>query len=302
MRVALTGATGLVGQYIARELQGQGHDLVLLLRPGARVAPLPRPALIVEGDLGATPPRTFLHGTDALVHAAFQHEPGRYRGGQGQDLTGFLRTNLMGSLALLEAARREGVGRAILLSSRAVYGQRSWAGRLDERHPAWPETHYGALKLALEGFARAFAREDGWPVTVLRPTGVYGIAEPFERTKWLGLVKAAIAGDVVPVGRASEVHAADVARAVALLLEQPTACVGGQCFNCSDRMVSTREIVAIVQSMTGARGPLPGEQVDDAFIEMDSGRLTALGLRFGGLPRLEATLKEICGRLGVLAA
>lgn len=297
MRVALTGATGLVGRYIAREMQACGHDLVVLVRPGTPATAVPGPAVIVEGELGGVPPGAFLAGADALVHAAFQHEAGRYRGGQGADLTGFLATNLMGSLALLEAARQAGVGRAVLLSSRAVYGERLWPGRLDERHPALPDTHYGALKLALEGFARAFGGEDGWPVAVLRPTGVYGIAEPFARTKWLGLVEAALAGEAVPCRRGSEVHAGDVARAVALLLDQPAERVAGRCFNCSDRMVSTREIVAIVQGLSGARGPLPAEPGDDGFIEMDSGRLAALGLRFGGRARLEATLEEICARL-----
>jgi UDP-glucose 4-epimerase len=45
-------------------------------------------------------------GTDAVVHAAFDHLPGRYRGGEGDDPARFRRINLDGSVRLFESAKR----------------------------------------------------------------------------------------------------------------------------------------------------------------------------------------------------
>jgi nucleoside-diphosphate-sugar epimerase len=46
-----------------------------------------------------------LAGCEALVHCAFAHVPGRYRGGEGEDPEGFLRLNLEGTLRLWDEAR-----------------------------------------------------------------------------------------------------------------------------------------------------------------------------------------------------
>ena len=48
-------------------------------------------------------------GADTLVHAALEHVPGRFRGGEGDDLAGYLRANVGGGLALLaDGAGRRG--------------------------------------------------------------------------------------------------------------------------------------------------------------------------------------------------
>lgn len=298
MRIALTGGTGLVGTFITDHLLAAGHDLTLMVRPGTDAALVPPGVAVVTGTLSAPADLSWLAGQDALVHAAFAHAPGRYRGGEGEDLAGFLDANLTGSLRLMATAQKAGVGRCILLSSRAVYGSRVPGRALDEDHPATPASHYGALKASLEAFGGSLWLQDGWPVAALRPTGIYGIARPFARTKWLDLVQAVIDGaDALPVRRSSEVHGEDVARAVELLLTADRAAIGGQAFNCGDLMVSTRDIATIVQATTGSSGPLPEERIDPLFLEMECGRLRRLGLVFGGRRRLESTIAAICARL-----
>jgi UDP-glucose 4-epimerase len=295
MRVAVTGAAGYVGRFVVAELLAQGWEVRAWAREGTDRGGFPGPVEWVEGGLerpeSALP---LVEGTDALVHAAYRHLPGRYRGGEREDLEGYLAANLTGTLSLLSRAYTAGVGRVVFLSSRAVYGRRLPGRPLDEDHPAWPDSHYGAYKAAVEAFLAAWAATTGRAACALRPTGVYGLTRPIGRSKWLDLVAAVLAERSWPVARAgTEVHGEDVARAVRLLLTAPEAEVAGRAFNCSDLTVSTRDVAAIVQDLTGVRGPLPDPPASLPANVMETGRLRALGLRFGGRPLLERTVAEL---------
>lgn len=293
MRVAVTGATGYVGRFIVAALQAEGSTVRALARVGSERGGFPEGIDWVTGGLrDRAAILRLVEGVDAVVHAAFEHAPGRYRGGEVDDLAGFLTTNLNGSLELIAASRAAGVARFVLLSSRAVYG-RGLPGRLlDEAHPAWPDSHYGAHKAALEAFVSSWGLADGWPICALRPTGVYGLTRPVERSKWYELVRAVLAERPWLTPRAgTEVHGADVARAVLLLLRADG--VAGRAFNCGDLAISDRDVAIIVQELAGVRGPLPEERRVPAEKVMDCGALARLGMRFGGRPLLEATVAEL---------
>ncbi len=294
MRVAVTGATGYAGGFIVDELLAAGHHVRALVRDGV-AADLPGRVEPVRGTLD--PDCDFaplLEGADALVHAAYDHVPGRYRGGEGDDLAGFLRSNVGGSLALLCASRRLGVRRAVLMSSRAIYGSRGSGTRLTEDMAPAPDTHYGAAKATLEAFASGFARQDGWCVAALRPTGIYGVARPVARTKWLDLVRSMMMSDVpVAPGIGTEVHGADVARAVLCLLTAPEKDVAGRAFNCSDLIVSTRDIAEIVGAASGREISLPPDPDRSALNVMTCTGLDKLGFAFSGRPLLERTIAKL---------
>ena len=295
MRVAVTGGTGYVGRYIVDALLVAGHDVRVLVRNNDENLGLPKAVEVVSG--GLDPDAGFGHlidGADALVHAAYQHVAGRYRGGEGDDLAGFMRVNVGGSLALLEAAQRAGVERCVVLSSRAVYGRRPPGTHLTEDMAIAPDSHYGAAKAALEAFAASFARQNGWCICALRPTGVYGLTWPPGRSKWLGLVRSLLDGeDHVEARAGTEVHGADVARAVIVLLQAPAESVAGRAFNCSDLVVSTREIASQVARLTGLDVPLPPASDAGELSIMTCEGLTALGLTFSGQALLEETIGEL---------
>ncbi|MFH1068227.1 MAG: NAD-dependent epimerase/dehydratase family protein [Candidatus Glassbacteria bacterium] len=90
------------------------------------------------------------------------------------------RVNAQGSLLLLEAARENPALQAFIqVSSSEVYGS-SRADRMDENHPTFPHTVYGASKLAGEAYARAYHLTYGLPAVIIRPFNVFGPRSHFE--------------------------------------------------------------------------------------------------------------------------
>ena len=292
MRVALTGASGVVGRFVAARLAREGCDIVALARPESNRTGFDFPVTWIEGDLdNEIALVSMVQGADALAHCAFDHVAGRYRGGEGDDVESFWRTNLLGSLRLLRAAEDCDVGRIVVLSSRAVFG-RPARTRVGDNHPPSPTTHYGALKVALESLAGAYPQ-----TTCIRPTGVYGITHPPSRSKWFDMARDVIGGRPVTTARTStEVHGDDVAAAVWLLLSARETDVAGRAFNCSDLVVSTREIAermyALHRGVAGPTATLPEELPPPENIMRCDG-LRALGWRPGGRRRLRATIRAL---------
>ena len=296
MLVAVTGATGIVGRFVVDRLAAEGAEIRTLIRPTSNRRELPPGVEWVIGGMTDSPSLADLvEGADAVVHCAYEHIPGRYRGGEGDDLPGFWRANLQGGVELMHKARDAGVNRLVLMSSRAVFGQRSPPGSWvdDDTRPV-PDTHYGALKLALEAHASAFAAVDGVSFCSLRPTGVYGVAFPVERTKWLDLAIRMVGGEPLPEARlATEVHGRDVAAAVWILLTAPADVVSGRAFNCSDLTVDTRDVMAALAARLGIRRELPPAATNPLRNPMRSAGLRTLGWQAGGEARLDDTIREL---------
>jgi len=268
MRVLVTGGGGLVGRFI----------VAAALARGARVTVTGRSAPDLRAGVGflpwaldaAAPP---LDGVDLLVHAAFSHLPGRYRGGEGDDPDGFRRFNVDGTARLFERARRDGVGRVVFVSSRAVYDGLPAGVALDEEAALAPDSLYGEVKRAGEA---ALAATCGG--ASLRVTGVYG---PGPGHKWTGLFEDYLAGRANAPRRATEVAGLDLAAAVFLPLSGV--------YNVSDLVLDRRDLLTEVQRLTGCAHPLPPPSTEPVR-EMETARLRAEGWVPGGMAQLRALL------------
>lgn len=294
--VAITGATGIVGRFVVERLAREGSGIRALVRPTSDRRELP-PGVewVVGGMTDSSALSDLVEGANAVVHCAYEHVPGRYRGGEGDDLPGFWRANLQGSLELMQKAVQAGVTRLVLMSSRAVFGQHSPPGSWvdDDTRPV-PDTHYGACKLALEAHASAFAAVDGVCFCSLRPTGVYGVTYPSERSKWLNLALKLVRGEPLQESRlATEVHGQDVAAAAWILLNAPADVVGGRAFNCSDLTVDTRDVMAALSARLGIRRELPPAATNPLRNRMRSAGLRNLGWQAGGEALLDNTIGEL---------
>lgn len=195
MKVAvITGGTGAVGHFITRRLMADGWAVRNLSRHAPPPGAYPRKLTHFPFDLSRSPaPDAALTGARILIHAAFRHEPGRYRGGEGADPEGFRRANVEGTLDLFQAAKAAGIGRAVFLSSRAVYGDYPPEKTLTEDLVPRPDTLYGQVKLAVETELQAMASPDFTPIS-LRATGIYGAGPPGGTHKWAELFQDFLAG------------------------------------------------------------------------------------------------------------
>jgi nucleoside-diphosphate-sugar epimerase len=228
------------------------------------------------------------------VHSALQWErQGGFRSGGEHDLDAFLEANLLGSLRLFQAAHELDVGRFVFISTCAVHEVILDDRPLDETHPLWPTSHYGAHKAALEKFVHSFGLTHGWPICALRPTGIYGLAHPARASRWFDLVGQVIRGEPVSSTRGGkEVHAADVARAVELLLTADPKKIAGQAFNCYDRYIAEQEVATIAKELT--RSP-------SAIADLNRGpkhqivtdKIRTLGMTFGGDAKLRQTVDDL---------
>ena len=87
--------------------------------------------------------------------------------------------NATGTLNLCRAALKNQVSRFIYISSSEVYGSAAYVP-MDEKHPLYPMTVYGASKAAGELYAQAYWRTYGLPTMSVRPFNTYGPREPAE--------------------------------------------------------------------------------------------------------------------------
>ena len=286
MIAAVTGATGYVGQFVTARLLAEGVHVRAWHRGAAPPRLFPE-AEWLRGDLrDEAAMKRLVAGSDLLVHCALEHVPGRFRGGEGEDLAAFQEANLCGSVKLLRAAKDAGVRRAVVLSSRAALGDRRPPGQLGDEAVLMPDTHYGAVKAGLEAVVSAYGLGEGWPVAAIRPTGVYGMVAPVERSKWFALVGAALAGGAMPAPRsATEVHGSDVADAVWRIATAEPERIAGRAFNCSDMVVDHADLVQMLAARVGRELAVPPRGAPPA-VTMACPGLEALGMRFGGRPRL----------------
>lgn len=86
----------------------------------------------------------------------------------------FLRTNILGTQVLLDAARKNGIARYLQISTDEVYGSLGATGRFSEESPLRPNSPYAASKTSADLLVRAYGKTFGLPVLVTRCSNNYG--------------------------------------------------------------------------------------------------------------------------------
>ncbi len=172
MKLLVTGGAGYIGSIVARQLLAAGHQVTVLdsLERGHRSA-VPADASLVVADL-RDPDQVgpaLEAGFDGVLHfAAFAlvgesvSHPERY-----------YRTNIVGTLNLLEAMLAADVLRLVFSSTCAVYGQPDEVPICEDAPPR-PANAYGASKLAVDGMIGDFCRAHGLGAVSLRYFNVAG--------------------------------------------------------------------------------------------------------------------------------
>ncbi len=172
MKLLVTGGAGYIGSIVAGQLLKSGHEVVVFdnLVQGHRDA-VPDDARLVVGDLldQEAVDTALAEGFDGVLHFAALalvgesvDHPERY-----------YRTNVGGTLNLLDAMRTAAVSRLVFSSTCAVYGQPDEVP-IPETAPPSPQNAYGASKLAVDRMIGDFCRAHMLGAVSLRYFNVAG--------------------------------------------------------------------------------------------------------------------------------
>ena len=177
MRSVVTGGCGFIGSHVVDRLVERGDEVVVVddLATGD-AANLNAAARLVRGSvLDAELLQDAVYGADRIFHvAALPRVPRSI-----EDPVGTHRVNVDGTLNVLEAARRAGVGRVVYSSSSSVYGEQETYLMREDMTPN-PLSPYALQKLVGEQYASMFARLYGMTAVSLRYFNVYGPRQPLE--------------------------------------------------------------------------------------------------------------------------
>ena len=152
------------------------------------------------------------------------------------------KVNLLGSINVFEALKKNNIKFLVYASSAGVFGQK------DHYYP-FPETHYGAYKLAVEGVARAYFNEAGISSVGIRPYVIYGPGREVGGTAGVTLAcKAAKQGDSYTVnflGKAGFVFVEDVADLVEMSIVQMPS--GALTFNINGITADVSDFINLIK-------------------------------------------------------
>ncbi len=214
MRIALTGATGVVGSALIRALDGQNHAILALSRTpsklpaSANITPLAcdlaniSPSL--DHDIAAFKPEVF-------IHAGWHGSTGAER-----NLAPFIESNINASRTLLQMAANAGCRHWIEFGSQAEYSPHL-DDPIHEDAPQKPDTAYGSAKIELCHSAQQFCAGHGMHFTWLRLFTCYG--REYKPGYIIPYLIETLRGDTLPELRTPHavwdcLHADDMARAV----------------------------------------------------------------------------------------
>ena len=178
-KALVTGGAGFIGSNVAKALLDGGYEVVILDNFSTgyrRNTDDLRGAQIIEGDVrDADAVSRAMSGVDVVFHLAASVGNIRSIERPIEDSE----TNVIGTLSVLEAARRAGVRKVIYSSSAGIFGELKHLP-IAEDHPAEPDSPYGASKLAGEKMCLAYARLHDLDAVCLRYFNVYGVNQRYD--------------------------------------------------------------------------------------------------------------------------
>ena len=253
--VLVTGGAGFIGSHFVDDLVRAGFRVKVYdnFSSGLRenLAAVAGDVEVVTGDiLDAEALHEAAAGMDVVSHQAAQLEITKCM----EDPLGDLRTNLIGTINVLDAARKAGVERFVNASSACIYGQAVNPPSTEDDSPHDPNWSYGASKLAAEKYAQVFSNDYGFPAFSLRYGIVYGPREWYGRVLTIFLKRALDGKPPVVFGKGGQVrdfvYVGDVVRVHRACVE--TSLQGAHSFNAGTGVAtSIAELSRLVALETG---------------------------------------------------
>ena len=298
MRVSLTGATGFVGSHTVKLLAERGHQIRAFVRPARDVRWLEAlGAEICRGEMADEMAlRELVAGAEVLIHTAYDH-------GVSDDSNQlpYLRSNIFGTLTLLELARLAGVGQFICTAS--TYLLRPDVStpadvchvHIDEHSPwmsAW--NTYVMHNTVLESACQTYYSQFGLSTTRFRCAGIYGLHPNLQRTVWRDIMEAIKAGQKYESRFGCDVVAIqDVAMALTAAVGNSKA--SGEVFNLCDMFVYNQEVAQLARAITGSQAEVAAYDLPNPAA-ISSEKVKVLGVDVHrGISGIHAYLEELNG-------
>ena len=204
-KVLVTGAGGFIGSHLVERLVELGAEVRALVRYTSTgswgwldSSPVKGSIDIVLGDIrDFDSVRSAVQGRSVVFHlAALIGIPYSYRAAQS-----YVRTNIEGTLNVLQAAREFHAERVLCTSTSEVYGT-AHDVPINEEHPLQGQSPYSASKIGADKVAESYYFSFELPVSIVRPFNTYGPRQS-ARAVIPTIITQALAGHVVEIGALS---------------------------------------------------------------------------------------------------
>lgn len=249
MKIAITGASGFIGNNLTHYLSDRGHHVIALARSAEKVRALNgnrvlgRVADLTDQDAL----KTALKDAEAVIHLAalFTNPECTWND--------YYRVNVEGTKNVLEAAMQSGVRRVVHCSTVGVAmssGSPPYSEKSPYSPPSWDK--YETTKCEGEQLVLDFHHTKGLPVVVIRPAQVYGPGDT-RKAKFYRMVKKGI---IVNPGRTLKhlIYIDDLCRAFEIALLSDKA-VGEVFIIAGDKPTALSDLVKLIADELGVSTP-----------------------------------------------
>jgi nucleoside-diphosphate-sugar epimerase len=247
--ILVTGAAGFLGSHVTQALRARGTPVRALVHPGDHVTNGADGVHVVRADVtDRAAVQAAVEGVECVLHCAA-------RTGVWGSHAEYERVNVTALRTLVEVAMAAGVRRLVHVSSIAVHGT-DVGGTADERAPLrGARNPYSRTKLAGEHLLEGMIRQDGAPVTIVRPGWIYG---PQDGASFGRLARTIATGRMSIIGSGENhlplIYVGDVVRGI-LLAGAADVAVGRSYLLVNDEPVTQRQFVERIAAELGVAPP-----------------------------------------------
>lgn len=263
MTTLVTGAAGFIGSHVAADLLARGERVVVLdnfndyYDPAIKRGNAARlrdyeSCTLVEGDIRDASLVERVVAEQGIKRVAHLAALAGVRASVNQPRL-YLDVNLIGTLNLLEAAKRAGSEQFVLASTSSVYGRTENLPFVETDTADRPLAAYPASKRAAEMLAHTYHNLAGMPVTALRFFNVYGPAGRPDMMPWR-LLEATQTGAEIKLFNGGDIHRdwtyiADTVAGVVAALDKP---LGFEIINLGcGAPISLTDFVETIEALAG---------------------------------------------------
>ena len=289
MKLLVTGGCGFIGSNFIRHILKKYRDYEIINLDKLTYAGNIENLREFEGD----PRYKFMRGdicdaplvnkltslVDSIVHFAAESHVDR----SVLDCQEFIKTNVLGTQILLEAARKNGLKRFHHVSTDEVFGELGESGKFSENTNYNPRNPYAASKASSDHFVRAYYFTHNLPITISNCSNNYGPYHfpekfiPRAITRLLEGKKIPIHGDGTNIR--DWIHVDDHSNAVDLILHKgkigETYCIGAN--NEFENITIAKLILKYMSLSEDSIEFIKGRPGNDARYAIDSSKLKKLG-------------------------